>query len=596
MGTAASGCKKRHKLKVPDAEVVFCEHLSDPSSGRVCDVLPGDGSFLIKGNVLGMDTVYQGGEVLVDPTGLIRYVGCSADRPEELDDVAAQATEIQCAEGMISPGLINAHDHLYYDQNPPFPATEQRYDHRNEWRSDPNMSAPPDYAQTRVAWSELRQAMTGTTSIAGVGFEAGFLRNLDPPWYSFPIFDDLLWDVFSESPPEIVTDTFPLEDPEEYPQREDCNYTYHGRLKDEYTRVYVPHVAEGINGAAQNEFACLLAVPDMVNDRFAMVHGIALDAHDGSSLSENMASVIWSPRSNISLYGNTAPVRMLKNQGVLISLSTDWTPTGSMHLGRELVCAEALSERYFDRAFSARELWLMVTYHPAVALHVDDRIGSLKPGLFADLAVYDGRRERNPYEAIIDANARDTVLVLRRSSLPFPFLTGQDYIGSVALYGDAEVVMSIPDTLHEDYASGFGIPGPLCETLDVCGVLKSVCPLRETWWIPIFAAQGLVGNPLSLASLQADNLTSYPLFFCGDPPDEPTCVPSRPGEYGEDAPCSRHGRRDRDGDGIPHRADNCPDVFNPIRPMDGGVQADADADGLGDACDRRPLSPSRRHR
>ena len=30
-------------------------------------------------------------------------------------------------------------------------------------------------------------------------------------------------------------------------------------------------------------------------------------------------------------------------------------------------------------------------------------------------------------------------------------------------------------------------------------------------------------------------------------------------------------------------------VFNPIRPMDDGVQADADSDGRGDACDKCPL-------
>ena len=35
--------------------------------------------------------------------------------------------------------------------------------------------------------------------------------------------------------------------------------------------------------------------------------------------------------------------------------------------------------------------------------------------------------------------------------------------------------------------------------------------------------------------------------------------------------------------------DNCPHVFNPIRPMDNGKQADADGDGVGDACDVCPL-------
>jgi hypothetical protein len=44
-----------------------------------------------------------------------------------------------------------------------------------------------------------------------------------------------------------------------------------------------------------------------------------------------------------------------------------------------------------------------------------------------------------------------------------------------------------------------------------------------------------------------------------------------------------------DGDGIDNGADNCPTVFNPIRPIDNAVQPDADNDGMGDPCDANPL-------
>ena len=86
--------------------------------------------------------------------------------------------------------------------------------------------------------------------------------------------------------------------------------------------------------------------------------------------------MIWSPRSNLSLYGNTAPVTMLKNQGVLLSLGTDWTPSGSANLLRELNCADRLNHLYYDDAFTDRELWLMATRNPAVALGVSDKLGA----------------------------------------------------------------------------------------------------------------------------------------------------------------------------------------------------------------------------
>jgi hypothetical protein len=140
------------KLKVPDAKVIFCEALPAPPAG-VCEVMAGDNSLLIKGNVLDFDTIWQGGEVLVDASGLIQFVGCSSNRPEEFD--VSPATRIECAEGVISPGLINAHDHIYYDQNFPVPETGLRYDHRNDWRSDPPRPSPPDFDQAKVAWSTM---------------------------------------------------------------------------------------------------------------------------------------------------------------------------------------------------------------------------------------------------------------------------------------------------------------------------------------------------------------------------------------------------------------------------------------------------------
>jgi hypothetical protein len=280
---------------------------------------------------------------------------------------------------------------------------------------------------------------------------------------------------------------------------------------------------------------------DIADDRLVMIHGVALDADDGRLLAQRRSALVWSPRSNLALYGSTAPIRMLMNQGVLMTVGTDWTPTGSSTLPRELTCAADFSASYLDQALSDRDLWLMATYHPALALKVADKIGSLKTGLFGDIVVYDGSTSSNPYRAVLDATAQSTLLVLRRSSLPFPFLGGPQYAGSIAEYGDSGILQGLPPTPHEVAAASFGVQGPLCEALTVCGSAKRICPLRETWWLPI---PGL-GNPLNMAALQAANGASYPLFSCGTPANEPTCKPSRPGEYD-----GRVTKTDADGDGI----------------------------------------------
>jgi cytosine/adenosine deaminase-related metal-dependent hydrolase len=574
-----------------DLRILFCESLPEPPAGQVCVVTRQGGALLLKGQVLGVDRIYEGGEVLVDSTGLIRHVGCSAGRPASLDAIASGATRVECAMGIISPGLINSHDHLLFDHNAPLPDAGDRFVHRNEWRR--NSSVPQDGSAAKVLWSELRQAMIGTTSILGSGGTPGGLRNLDVAAY--PLLDDLLWNIHAGPPAVITTETFPLEGPADYTQNEgDCaafplypDLAPHESLSDEY----VPHVAEGINSAAHNEFACLSSTArngvDVVDAGFSMIHGMALTALDGDTLAHEGASVIWSPRSNMSLYGNTAPVSMLKSQGVLLSLGTDWTPSGSANLARELVCADTLNRSYLNNAFTDRELWMMTTRNPAVALGIDDKLGALSAGLFGDIAIYDGRGKDNPYRAIIEASAQSTVLVLRRSSLPFSQIGGPLYAGSIGLYGDASVMSALPPTLHDVTAPTFGVTAPLCEILDVCGKAKTICPLRETWWL---GAAGL-GQPLPLGLLQAANAGSYNLFFCGQPDVEPTCTPFRAGEYG--GPLVTSGpKRDRDGDGVGDAADNCAKVFNPIRPMDAGIQPDSDGDGRGDACDRCPLDPN----
>jgi hypothetical protein len=115
----------------------------------------------------------------------------------------------------------------------------------------------------------------------------------------------------------------------------------------------------------------------------------------------------------------------------------------------------------------------------------------------------------------------------------------------------------------------------------VCGKSFQVCASRE------FAGQTYATLQLAVNPTMdpADQNNAYPAVFCDTtpPPLEPTCAPSRPTEY------SGPVAGDMDGDGVLDAPDDCPTVFNPIRPMDHGVQADVDGDGIGDACDPTPL-------
>ncbi|MBA3500944.1 MAG: thrombospondin type 3 repeat-containing protein, partial [Deltaproteobacteria bacterium] len=221
-----------------------------------------------------------------------------------------------------------------------------------------------------------------------------------------------------------------------------------------------------------------------------------------------------------------------------IALGTDWMPTGSMNLLRELRCADSLNKQYFDNYFTDEELWKMVTSNAASVTSTDDAIGILAPGRVADISIFKGKGKT--YRAVLDAEPQDVVLVMR---------------GGKVLYGDAEAVAAFAND---------------CDTVDVCGTGKRICLMSEI--------------SKTLAQLQSGaGANIYPAFSCGEPVKEPSCTPTRPPAYNGIT------ADDSDGDGLANAADKCPKVFDPIRPMDNGVEPDGDSDGVGDACDVCPL-------
>ncbi|MEZ4322254.1 MAG: amidohydrolase family protein [Myxococcota bacterium] len=532
------------------AVVTTCANsIPAPPSGELCGVT-GDPTtathLLIEGDVLADTIAYEAGSVLVElgENGLIECVGC---------DCAAQAPAttltLSCPEGVVSPGLINAHDHIRYNNFSPISHGDERYDHRHDWRTGANghteLNTFSDNSREGLLMGEIRMLLGGGTSIAGSISSVnaqGFLRNLDSDQYNEGLGG---W--------EVGYATFPLGDTSGTQAASGCSsYSIDPAFVLE-DRIYLPHIAEGVNDFANNEFQCLSSTAnggrDLLADNTSIIHGIGLLPDDIAEVSDNGAHLVWSPRSNISLYGETAPVRTYRAMGVPIALGTDWVPSGSANILRELQCADYLNQVHFDSKFSDRELWLMVTRSAAVAMGAESQIGSLRPGLIADIAVFDGRTD-SLHRAIINADVSDVALVLR---------------GSKPLTGDTDILAGL-----------LGTAASSCEVLGGCASDNSICASADTG--------------LTLAAIQASvGASAYELYICTPPADEPSCEPFRNNEDGDGLIYPTSSTSDFDLDGVDNAVDNCPTVFNPGRPLDGFVQGDADGDGQGDACDACPL-------
>lgn len=518
--------------------------LTPPAEGT-CSYKKGTGQgVLILGNVLAPDKVYENGQVLISGKSIV-CVGCDCSA----EAAFANATQIECAKGVISPGLINLHDHLGWAEGTPS-KYDAVYDHRHEWRKGqngkPKLTTPANARATDgKLWGELRQLMAGSTSIMGSGSASGLMRNIDSS------DNEGLTGKYGNAP------TFPLGDSGGTTKTTTCDYA---SLPKAATvtgySAYIPHVAEGINQAAHNEYSCLsgqgTGAVDVTLPNSTFIHAVALTAKDGLEMAQSGTAICWSPRSNVSLYGMTADVVMLKRMGIRITLGTDWTYSGSINLLRELACANYLNEKLYANAFSAEDFWHMVTDHAAEASGYGTEIGSLKKGFVADIAIFDGSSHAY-HEAVTRGTVKEVALVLR---------------GGKALYGDDAVV------------AGFG--DAKCEAIDVCGAKRRVCVESELG-VNLAALKKQISD--ARAAKNMSPVDPYDLFFCGGTPtNEPSCVPARPNKF-----TGTPSADDKDGDGVKDAQDNCPDVFNPPRPMNDNKQADSDGDNVGDECDPCPL-------
>lgn len=517
-----------------DVEVVDCQAtLPAPTGGSACAVSgdPANG-IVLRGTVLAPDQIFRTGSVVVDENGRIACVGCDCD--------SGEAAVVSCPDSVISPGLINTHDHITYANNPPKGHGDVRYDHRHQWRKGTDGLPAIDYASGAsadvVRFAELRFVMSGATSTAGSGGQVGLLRNVDTAGK------------LEDAPMPVADfDTFPLGDSSGKRLETGCDYGSSMRTSEDIDGLegYLPHIAEGVGKDARNEFLCLnQGENDVIQRQTSIIHGIALTPADAKAMRDDGATLIWSARTNVDLYGATAPVTMLAQMGVPIALGTDWMPSGSMNMQRELACVNYLNEVHYNGYFSDADFWRMVTTNAGFAVGGPNAIGMLKRGYLADISVFDASNNGD-HAAVTRSGAADVQLVLR---------------GGELLYGDATVV----DALGGDD----------CEELDVCGQERRACVARD------------LDDASTLSKVRAAGEAIYPLFFCDTPTDEPSCVPFRP-EYAAGVTAD-----DSDGDGIANASDNCPSVFNPARLVDEGSQPDADSDGVGDDCDECPLDAS----
>jgi cytosine/adenosine deaminase-related metal-dependent hydrolase len=372
-------------------------------------------------------------------------------------------------DALIYPGLINLHDHPFYDVLPLWqtpsshvqaalgrPAGTEPYANRGQWRgatpealrliNNPASILDAFVLPDVIKYGKTRMILGGTTTTQGgnssVAYDALLARNAESPNFGRQRVANHV-DPIGSMPGADVDDVIDA-------------------MKAGELDAWLVHLAEGVRDAdrrpgdstsSRDEFE-VLKDNDLLTDATVIIHGTGLEASDFAEMAAapnvrtsgagdgRGAKLVWSPLSNLLLYGKTTDVYDALAAGVLVSLGTDWTPSGSANLLAELKVADralrdervlgssrfrvpGLTAGRSNQARGAAERALdqllieMVTINPAMTLRWDDHVGSIEPGKVADLLVVTPSRSQpahgippSPYRTLIDATERDVQLVM----------------------------------------------------------------------------------------------------------------------------------------------------------------------------------------
>jgi hypothetical protein len=307
--------------------------------------------------------------------------------------------------GIIFPGLIDAHNHPAYNSFPTLMFNNFPFGHRDEWAADAEYtdwknkrnslrSASSDSSNDDITkYGECLELMAGCIAIQGQS-------NVDP---EHDHADVILFNL-EQFPARTWQDIFPWEST----AAERSNLL--AKIAGGAINASMIHLCEGTDTTARAQFNTWKNW-GMLDQTTTIIHGAALQAADFAQMAAVGAKMVWSPMSNMKLYGGTANVKAAKAAGVLVGLSPDWTPSGCFNLLEELGYAWQLNTTIFSNAYTAREMCDMVTINNAKCAGLDGHYGKIVVGYNAGLAVIEGNLA-DPYMALINARPPQVLLTI----------------------------------------------------------------------------------------------------------------------------------------------------------------------------------------
>lgn len=328
---------------------------------------------------------------------------------------------------LVLPGLVDLHSHLAYATLPLWvePGRTVPFLHHDSWPSSRTYAASityPAYAFIEaspfelLAYSEVRALVGGTTSIQGSPpknrpMDGWMVRNVEDESFAGTIDSNrVLSSTLTLKPAELATRA--------------------ARMKAGATFIY--HCAEGQAGSiVAREFQSARTCGCLQRGLVA-IHTNAVDPGDYVAWTDP-GTVVWSPFSNLWLYGSTTDVPAALSKGIGVCIGSDWGPSGTRNVLGEVKVASLVSKAK-GWGLKPFDLARMITCVPGDALLQawGVQAGRLQTDALGDVVVIKADKSADPFAAILAATEQDVQLVV---------------VGGRPLYGDTTLMRTAKATL-----------------------------------------------------------------------------------------------------------------------------------------------------
>ena len=314
----------------------------------------------------------------------------------DFHDVNDEGT-IDCSDYFVIPGLINAHFHSYSPLTKGLMKETSIEDWSNNTEQGKIQKLFFDYIDNEVSEEDFVY-VAQKSYIDMVKNGVTFVSDSDPQT------PQLLADAIKELGIRGIIDTY--QEIGEYYHKSEGNVLFGTHLleeedftdadlyklkevKDKYNPIMMTHCLENewrydiVNSKFGKSSIDIYNELGLLDDKTVLFHGVFMSKHDIELVAKHNSSIVHCPLSNLDTGAGVADVNYMLENGVNVSLGTDYVHTNMWELMR--LTYYLLKTTSPVQKYSSEDIFKMMTINGAKAYGLHESIGQIKAGYKADL-------------------------------------------------------------------------------------------------------------------------------------------------------------------------------------------------------------------